>query len=559
MKTSCDKPGELLFPEHIRVVDYIAPPLTMLLYYVLVLETRRWLDARVQVDKLVSQTNVTQDEETRTLKNVTCHSMEEVHASSESTSTVKITSRASASSLCGMPTVDTEAYNSKVGDTRPNTNIAPATSEFAFHDEESRGLRTSLHTEIAAIEVEQLNRNREITSPYGAHPNTELVRLVDTSQTARSKLSRLIARRLQPHFDVLFGLTPPFLSTMYGTDNSNVRNERPLLLSLHYSAIRNSYILTLISMMAWSVTYRSWLSFILLLSACILWITPNSRLACLYASPLIVLYAIVLIVIQYVFGMNLTKQELPQSVTPDGLRLSELGMQRWENAVGALSLQITYLICFWLTLRLFVMEHSVNRLTARLSSEPFYIENRPQSPTASNPSSILAADRSPWNRVFRQPADQPREPVTHLRSSISEEFLRGLFNLPNDPARSGRAVAAWFGVALPFGTVDNTAYQKFTEVLRSLCVKYWIVVCCLSMLLISLQQPVVIFRIAYMMMLVYFLFVFQVSYRFWRRQMLFFWWINVVYSMAVLLCIYTYQFQNSPAFWRNFTGLSEEV
>ncbi|KAG5443888.1 Piezo-type mechanosensitive ion channel component 2 [Clonorchis sinensis] len=79
------------------------------------------------------------------------------------------------------------------------------------------------------------------------------------------------------------------------------------------------------------------------------------------------------------------------------------------------------------------------------------------------------------------------------------------------------------------------------------------------MLLISIQQPVVIFRIFYMVMLTYFMFFFQVSYGFWRRQMIFFWWINVVYSMAILLCIYTYQFRNSPEFWQRTTGLSEEV
>ncbi|KAA0190755.1 Piezo-type mechanosensitive ion channel component [Fasciolopsis buskii] len=53
MQTSCDKPGEILFPDNLRVVHYIAPPLTMVLYYVLVLETRRWLDSREQAGKLV--------------------------------------------------------------------------------------------------------------------------------------------------------------------------------------------------------------------------------------------------------------------------------------------------------------------------------------------------------------------------------------------------------------------------------------------------------------------------------------------------------------------------
>ncbi|KAF8566693.1 hypothetical protein P879_01330 [Paragonimus westermani] len=42
MRTSCDKPGEFLFPSDVRTVDYITPLLTMLLFYALVFETRRW-------------------------------------------------------------------------------------------------------------------------------------------------------------------------------------------------------------------------------------------------------------------------------------------------------------------------------------------------------------------------------------------------------------------------------------------------------------------------------------------------------------------------------------
>ncbi|KAA3682259.1 piezo-type mechanosensitive ion channel component 1/2 [Paragonimus westermani] len=290
------------------------------------------------------------------------------------------------------------------------------------------------------------------------------------------KLSHLVTDRIQPHFDALFGLTPPFVSSIYGNNhnqNNNVRTERPLLLSLHCSVIRNSYIVTLIAMMAWAVAYRSWLSFILLLSACILWISPNSRSACLYASPLIVLYAIVLILIQYVYCMNLTGDELPQEVTPDGLQFSELGMQKWPNPVGALGLQITFLVSFWLTLRLFVNERSERWLNSR-------------STVRANPNSSRAV--------------QSLEEISVPEPTSSHAHR---------PTAS--AVGAWFGTGFPFGNVDNSAYRRFTELLRAFCVKYWIVVCCLSMLFISTQQPVVIFRIFYMVMLIYFMFTFQIN------------------------------------------------
>ncbi|KAA0190319.1 Piezo-type mechanosensitive ion channel component, partial [Fasciolopsis buskii] len=369
--------------------------------------------------------------------------------------------RASISSLFGESNEEL-GTGKRISTENPSTSIPTRSIEGTIRQSIKPITLKSLDDDDTSILQGRLVGTRDERSTYDTQPDTELIRLVGTSQTARSKLSRIIVRRLQPHFDVLFGLTPPFLSTMYGTDNSNVRNERPLLLSLHYSAIRNSYILTLISMMAWSVTYRSWLSFILLLSACILWIMPNSRLACLYASPAIALCAIVLILIQYMFGMNLPSQELPQSVTPDGLRLSELGMQRWENSIGALSLQITFLICFWLTLRLFVMDHSVNRLIARLSTERFYLESRGNSPAPSFSSVNVCS--SPWAKAFNRSPANCRLNVSNFRFSLLDGLLRGLFSLPNDVISSDRGTtAASLSFALPLGTVDNTAYRKFSE------------------------------------------------------------------------------------------------
>ncbi|KAM3185253.1 hypothetical protein ACTXT7_006752 [Hymenolepis weldensis] len=50
-----------------------------------------------------------------------------------------------------------------------------------------------------------------------------------------------------------------------------------------------------------------------------------------------------------------------------------------------------------------------------------------------------------------------------------------------------------------------------------------------------------------------------VSYRFWRKQMPTFWWIYIIYSIAVLLCTYTYQFTFFPYYWQNGTGLSPQI
>lgn len=50
----------------------------------------------------------------------------------------------------------------------------------------------------------------------------------------------------------------------------------------------------------------------------------------------------------------------------------------------------------------------------------------------------------------------------------------------------------------------------------------------------------------------------QMYYSLWRRLLKLFWWLVVAYTMLVLISIYTYQFEDFPGYWRNFTGFTEE-
>lgn len=61
----------------------------------------------------------------------------------------------------------------------------------------------------------------------------------------------------------------------------------------------------------WSIVYHSWLTFIFLLFANLLWIIPNQRANMHRLSPVVVFYAILLLISQYLYCMNLTEEELP--------------------------------------------------------------------------------------------------------------------------------------------------------------------------------------------------------------------------------------------------------
>ncbi|CAG2206956.1 FAM38 [Mytilus edulis] len=103
-----------------------------------------------------------------------------------------------------------------------------------------------------------------------------------------------------------------------------------------------------------------------------------------------------------------------------------------------------------------------------------------------------------------------------------------------------------------------SARSFFRKYMWSVLAKYWIFVCAVMMLLISIQE-VVIYRIIYMILFLFFVLTFQLSYRLWRLTMFLFWWIVIIYSMAVLIILYTYQFSDFPMYWKNGTHLSDEV
>lgn len=87
---------------------------------------------------------------------------------------------------------------------------------------------------------------------------------------------------------------------------------------------------------AWSITYHSWLTFVLLLAACFIWMVPQSRKACLVCSPAVVLYGEVLLIIQFVYGMNL--KELPEE--SNGIKLDEIGLKKFKYPCLQLALQV---------------------------------------------------------------------------------------------------------------------------------------------------------------------------------------------------------------------------
>ncbi|XP_076857379.1 piezo-type mechanosensitive ion channel component 2-like [Brachyhypopomus gauderio] len=102
------------------------------------------------------------------------------------------------------------------------------------------------------------------------------------------------------------------------------------------------------------------------------------------------------------------------------------------------------------------------------------------------------------------------------------------------------------------------AIRLFNSSQWSVLVKYWIFCCCFMFFIISFSGKVVVYKILYICLFLFCIFLYQVHYEVWRRALKFFWAVVVGYSMLVLILIYMYQFKTVSGLFRQIIGISEE-
>lgn len=137
--------------------------------------------------------------------------------------------------------------------------------------------------------------------------------------------------------------------------------------------------------------YHSWTTFALLLWALILWMVPNKRASMMKCSPFIVIYAMLLLLVQYIYSMDLTEEELPTKI--NGISVSEIGfskseqLSRWHLVVKVkiifvhlktnvryillsitffTTLQCLFISMFWITMRQYTAERTRQRRSSAL-------------------------------------------------------------------------------------------------------------------------------------------------------------------------------------------------
>uniref|UniRef100_A0A8C9SVK9 Piezo-type mechanosensitive ion channel component n=1 Tax=Scleropages formosus TaxID=113540 RepID=A0A8C9SVK9_SCLFO len=74
--------------------------------------------------------------------------------------------------------------------------------------------------------------------------------------------------------------------------------------------MKQSYISALIVMMVWSITYNSWLTFVLLVWSCVIWILRDRRRYAILSAPFLAIYSTALVLAAYLSGLQLHQDEL---------------------------------------------------------------------------------------------------------------------------------------------------------------------------------------------------------------------------------------------------------
>ncbi|XP_062236076.1 piezo-type mechanosensitive ion channel component 2-like isoform X2 [Platichthys flesus] len=246
--------------------------------------------------------------------------------------------------------------------------------------------------------------------------------------------------------------------------------------------LKQSYICALISMMAWSITYVSWLTCVLLLWSCVLWMMRERRRYTLMSSPWLVAYGNLLVILQYIYSFP-PVQEVP------GL------FPRKDVPCTELASKLLCLLTFWLLLRQALTEKSERHEDNKLSTITVHVE---------------------------EPA------LTKGEESCEEVLLLG-------------------------GAVQMEA---LVAVVTRMFVKYWIYVCGTMFFFVSFEGRIVLYKVIYMVMFLCCVALYQLNYERWRALLRGFWVAVVVYSMLVLILVYTFQFPSSPHTWSYYSGLS---
>ncbi|XP_062836599.1 piezo-type mechanosensitive ion channel component 2 isoform X6 [Anolis carolinensis] len=279
------------------------------------------------------------------------------------------------------------------------------------------------------------------------------------------------------------------------------------MVTVFHFIMKQSYVCALIAMMAWSITYHSWLTFVLLIWSCVLWMLRDRRKYAMISSPFMVVYGNLLLTLQYIWSIELDDHELPE--------VSDFLERKRPTELAS---KILFAITFWLLLRQHLTEQKALRLKEAVLSEVKVEEEGSEEKEGSQ----KEEEESPKE----EEEEEAEEAVAEEEEESEEE--------------------------------EEDVMKVLGNLVMAMFVKYWIYVCGGMFFFVSFEGKIVMYKIIYMMLFLFCVVLYQVHYEWWRQILKYFWMSVVVYTMLVLVLIYTYQFDSFPTLWKNATGMNDE-
>ncbi|XP_065833236.1 piezo-type mechanosensitive ion channel component 1-like isoform X2 [Oscarella lobularis] len=147
----------------------------------------------------------------------------------------------------------------------------------------------------------------------------------------------------------------------------------------------NSWHLTVLAALIWSIVFLSWTTLVLLVWACIVWMVKQSRTVCVYSMPVLIIYTMSLTVGQYVYSLRGIEDVLDN--------------HPWEGFTSELAylfpVQILFEWIFFLTVREFVKVEQVKKdggVPVKMKFETLTRHIQPTSPSPARDALARALD-----------------------------------------------------------------------------------------------------------------------------------------------------------------------
>ncbi|KAA0716169.1 Piezo-type mechanosensitive ion channel component 2 [Triplophysa tibetana] len=147
--------------------------------------------------------------------------------------------------------------------------------------------------------------------------------------------------------------------------------------------MKQSYIIALIIMMVWSITYKSWLTLVLLVWSCVIWMLKNRRRFAMLSAPFLAVYGTFLLVIAFISELHLNQNHV-FPVLPK-LVLMDFDVYGYPVPCTHLIAKGFYAFTFWMLLHQQLKEKKEER---QLKSEECLTEIKVQA-CNNNPSSDM--------------------------------------------------------------------------------------------------------------------------------------------------------------------------